>query len=156
MGLYENMRSDKVSSLDLREAILVRPAETVRMAVEKMRSAQLGCVIVVDEAKKPIGMFTEAMLRHLIASEPAALDDLLEKQMMTTIPWVSENDTIDMVLEAMEQKNLRFVTVVNDAGEVVGLTGQKGLMEYIAESFPGEVMVQRIGTKKYPEQREGA
>ena len=45
---------------------------------------------------------------------------------------------------------------VNDADVVVGLTGQKGLMEYIADLFPQEVHVQRVGTKPFPATREGA
>ena len=76
--------------------------------------------------------------------------------MATTFPWVYTTDPVDIMLDAMDQKNTRFVVVVEPDGKVCGLTGQKGLMEYIAGYFPGEVMVQRIGTKPYPSSREGA
>ncbi len=52
--------------------------------------------------------------------------------------------------------NVRFLVVVDDEGCVAGLTGQKGLMEYIAEQFPQEVLVQLVGTEPYPHSREGA
>ena len=56
----------------------------------------------------------------------------------------------------MQLKNLRFLCVVDENGQVAGLTGQRGLMEYVAEHFPGEVMVQRIGQPPYLSDREGA
>ena len=70
-------------------------------------------------------------------------------------PWVQTSDPIVDVLEAMLTKNVRFLCVVDEEGRVVGLTGQKGLMEYVAEHFPGQVMVQRVGCAPYLN-REGA
>ena len=76
--------------------------------------------------------------------------------MSRTSPQVSTSDSISRVLDAMEQSKTRFVVVVDGDGKVGGLTGQKGLMEYIAEYYPGEVMVQRVGTKPFSVKREGA
>jgi hypothetical protein len=45
--------------------------------------------------------------------------------------------------------------VVDEEGKVTALAGQKSLMEYVAEHFPGQVMVQRIGCPPCSE-REGA
>jgi CBS domain-containing protein len=121
-----------------------------------MREGRLGCAIVVDEERHPVGVFNEAMLRTLMADTPAILSDKVESHMATTFPWVESTDAIEMVLNAMEEKNARFVVVVDEEGRVAGLTGQKGLMEYVAEHFPGEVMVQRVGTESFPDSREGA
>ena len=55
------------------------------------------------------------------------------------------------------KRQVRHVTVVvtDDDGRVDALTGQKGLMEYVAEHFPKQVMVQRIGSPVIQD-REGA
>ncbi|MCA9054708.1 MAG: CBS domain-containing protein [Planctomycetaceae bacterium] len=156
MGLHENMRSEPVSNLSLRTAVEMQASQTIRESVQAMRTAQLGCVVVVDDHRKPVGLFTEAMLRTLMAKSTDVLDHQLEAEMATTYPWAQAGDSIEMVVDAMEAKNARFVVVVDDAGQLAGLTGQKGLMEYVAEHFPGEVMVQRIGTAPYPARREGA
>ena len=71
-------------------------------------------------------------------------------------PTVSLADPISTVLDAMERANVRFVIVVDQQGQLAGLTGQKGLMEYVAEHFPGQAIVQRIGGAPYPTDREGA
>ncbi len=56
----------------------------------------------------------------------------------------------------MKIKNVRFLCVVDEDRRVVGLTGQKGLMEYVADHFPRQVMVQRIGCTPFLATREGA
>ena len=156
MGLIAGIETDTVEGLAIRAAITVQPSESVRSTVEKMRGGELGCAIVIDDDGKPVGVFNEAMLRHLLVESPAGLDGTIETVMARTFPWVYKSDTVETVLDAMEAKNTRFVVVVDADGKPCGLTGQKGLMEYIADYFPGEVMVQRVGTKPYPDSREGA
>ena len=156
MGLLENIQTEPISKLAVRKPIFVDRSCTVRDAILAMRRGKLGCAIVIDSAEKPVGLFTEAILRHLIATSPAAVEEDIESHMATTFPWAKISDPIETVLEAMELKKIRFVIVVDEQGKVAGLTGQKGLMEYVAEHFSGEVMVQRVGTKPYPTSREGA
>ena len=156
MSLQENLEQETVSRLNFREAITMSPDRTVRDAVEAMRGGKLGCVILIDDEHKPQGIFTEAILRNAMIRNPDCINDPLSDQMATLFPWVTADDPIETVMEAMEAKNHRFVVVVDDAGQVAGLTGQKGLMEYVAEHFPEEVMVQRVGSAPYPHTREGA
>ena len=156
VGLQENMRNEPISRLALREAITVPPDILVRDVVVLMHEKQLGCIIVVDEDNKPTGMFTEAMLRHLLVENRAGLDNTVEAHMADQFPWAKMSDPVVTVLEAMQTKNHRFVCVVDEQGRVAGLTGQKGLMEYIADHFPQQVLTQRAGTKPPLSEREGA
>jgi CBS domain-containing protein len=156
MGLYENMQNEPVSRLALRDPVTASLNDTIRDVVGKMREKDLGCVIVVDEDRKPLGMFTESMLTQLVARDLAALEEPLERHIAERWPWVKLSDPIALVLEAMSLKNVRFLCVVDDDGRLAGLTGQKGLMEYVAEHFPRQVMVQRIGGTPYTHEREGA
>ena len=156
MGLHANMSTEPVSRLKLRPALRVGPTATLRETIEVMRDGNLGCAIVTDKNDRPVGVFTEAMLRFLMARGAPPLGDPVSAHMAESFAWVKDTDPIETVLDGMEAKNVRFVVVVNKSGKVVGLTGQKGLMEYVAEHFPGEVMVQRVGTEPFPEHREGA
>lgn len=156
MGLQENMSSEPVGELPLREAITVDPGTSIREAVEMMCAKRLGCVVVVREDGVPIGTFTERVLIRILAETPAALDEPVASHLSVRWACVKTTDSISSVLNAMQSKELRFVCVTDAAGKVQGLTGQKGLMEYIAEHFPRQVMVQRVGIKPSTEQREGA
>ena len=155
MGLRQNMASEPVSKLDLREPVVCGPADTLREAIQRMRERRLGCVIVVDIYRKPLGMFTESMLTSLLVENPGVIEDAIGNHLQKPCPWVLETDSIALVLEAMQSQNVRFIGVLNEEGQVVGLTGQKGLMEYISEHFPQQVMVQRVGSRP-PAEREGA
>lgn len=156
MGLYENIRSEPVSRLALREPVVVSPEATIRDAVGQMRQHNLGCAIVVDNERRPIGLFAESKLTQLLSETPQAIYDLILDHVDKQWPTVSQSDPISCVLSALEFANIRFLIVVDDQGRLAGLTGQKGLMEYVAEHFPRQVVVQRIGGKPYPAQREGA
>lgn len=156
MGLKQNLINEPVSKLALRKAITASPDLPIRDAVNLMKENSLGCVIVVDDDEKPIGIFTESILRNLLQTGTSFLDDPLEKQMADRCPWVKQTDPIQTVLEAMQINNVRFICVVDDEGKVAALTGQKGLMEYIAEHYPREVLVQRIEPEVSNQEREGA
>lgn len=155
MGLLQDMTSEPVTQLALRQPVLAQGNENLRTVIERMRAQKLGCVIVVDNDQKPVGMFTESMLTQLLARGAAPLDDAVANHMAEHWPWVNQNDPVYDVEEAMQARNVRFICVVDDDGRVVGLTGQKGLMEYVADHFPEQVMVQRVGMAPYAD-REGA
>lgn len=156
MGFPENVKKEPVSRLAMREPVTATADETVREAIVKMRDKNLGCVVVVDQDHKPVGLFAESILTQLVAKDTALLENPLKEHLTERWPWVRLTDPIAYVLEAMNEKNVRFICVIDEEGKLVGLTGQKGLMEFVAEHFPEQVMVQRIGNTPYTKAREGA
>ena len=156
MGLYENIRDEQVRQLHLREPVVVYENSTVRLAIEQMREKNLGCAIVVNQRREPQGMMTESSLTQLLSENPAIVDGVITDAMEKDWPTVQLTDPISRVLDALETSNIRFLIVVDDNGQLAGLTGQKGLMEYVADHFPQHVIVHRIGGKPYPAEREGA
>lgn len=155
MGLLQNMLDEPVTRLTLRPPVVCKPSDTVEDAIERMREKQLGCVIVVDKEDKPLGMLTESMITQLLLQDPPPLDAPLQEHMADQWPWLYLTDPIADVLEAMQARNVRFICVVDKHGRVAAVTGQKGLMEYVAEHFPRQVMVQRVGCEPLLN-REGA
>ncbi len=156
MGLQENIRNEPVGNLSLRKAITVDPDMPVFRAIARMRNKRLGCVIVVDEHGHPVGTFTELALIHLLRENPQGLKDRVGNHMDRVWACVKESDRIADMLDVMHQKQLRFVVVTDDTGKAVALGGQRGIMEYVAEHFPGQVMVQRVGAREFTQEREGA
>jgi CBS domain-containing protein len=96
------------------------------------------------------------MLTQLLVQDHRFVEDRLANHMARQWPHVKLTDPIESVLDALNLKNVRFLCVVDDADRLVGLTGQKGLMEYVADHFPLRVMVQRIGEPASFHEREGA
>jgi CBS domain-containing protein len=157
MGLREDILSHPVSELDLRELLTLSPDDTVQAAVRLMRLKRLGCVMVVDEKGRPLGKFTEHRLLVLLVNDSQALIRPLKDVMVKDWAEVKLTDPIAKVLDAMQNHGMRFVVVVDDDGVATHLTGQRGMMEYIADHFPRQVKVHMIDDAKlYMDQREGA
>ena len=156
MPLLENMQNETVSRLALREPVTVTADDSIRTAIKKMREEKLGSAIVVAKDRKPVGIFTEAMLTQLLSQDRPVVDEPVGEHLSNQCPWVRITDPVADVLAALELKNVRFLPVVDEEGRLVGLTGQKGLMEYVADHFPQQVTVQRIGGSPFPHEREGA
>ncbi len=156
MGLREDIHTDPVSELDVRELLWVRPGTTVRQCLALMRSKHLGCVIVVNEAGQPVGKFTERLLMKLVLRDASGLDKPVDGFMYKDANVIAQRDPIEKLLRTMQKQSLRFMCVVDDTGKAVGLTGQKGLMEYVTEHFPRQVKGQRMRSKMYMDEREGA
>jgi CBS domain-containing protein len=156
MGLRENILEETVAKLPLREVIKVRPSTPVREVAKKMRAKHLGCAILVDAKGKPVGKFTERKLMRLLLENPKNLDEPVEKFSYPSGDPVAVTDSIAKMVQVMQSRQLRFLSVVDGQGRVVALTGQKGLMEYIAEHFPRRVKVERLQSKLSMDDREGA
>jgi CBS domain-containing protein len=156
MGLTDMLESTAISEVHLRTPVCVGPTQTIAEVVQAMRAAHLGCVIIIDSDRKPLGMFTEGMLRELLVQNSRVVQNRIEDHMARRFPCLTASSPVEMILVAMQANNTRFICVLDESGRVVGLTGQKGLMEFVAECFPRQVMVQRIGGTPYPATREGA
>jgi CBS domain-containing protein len=156
MKLQEILDSETVASLPIREAIAVESGTIARAAVAQMRTRDLGCAVVVDSGGSPIGLFTERCLMKMLTEgrslDSSPVSDCSDRQ----CPVVKRDDPIGLVWRLIVQQGARFVCVTDDEGRLVGLTGQRGLSEFLCECFAGEVAVQRIGGTPWMQEREGA
>lgn len=156
MGLRQDILNEPIGKLELRELIAIRPNMLVRDAIGLLRRKGLGCAVCVDGDGKPLGKFTERRLIHLLLTHKDPLDQPVGDHLATQWMSLKITDPISKLLETMRDKGLRFVIVVDDDGKAVGLTGQKGLMEYVAEHFPRAVLVQPMVSRVGMNEREGA
>ena len=156
MGLVQSLKKEKVMQLPLFEPLTMGPAVTVRQAIAKMRKAKLGSVVVVDSDNRVLGLFSERRLIKLVNAGQPFLDDPIEQHMATESIRVHHDATVSDVMETMQGKGVRFLVVVDDDDRVLGQTGQKSVIRYIAEHFPRSVTVQMLESKLYMDHREGA
>lgn len=156
MGLKENIFRDTISDLELRELIALAPDTPVRQAVTEMRRMRLGCVIVVDPQGKPIGKFTERKLMKLLLDDPQGLDKPIKEFMYNDPDAIGVYEPVAKLVNLMKSRRVRFVCAVDKDGKAIALTGQRGMMEYIAEHFPRQVKSQRMKPLVSLPEREGA
>lgn len=154
--LCTNLRNETAANLPLREAIKVTPKTILRSVVAQMRSAHIGCAIVVDEEDRPLGIFTERLLLKLLLAGVNLDGETAEKYFDKSFATIELDEPIHSVLQMVLHEGRRFICVLDSEGRVAGVTGQRGLSEFIAEHYPQEVMVQRLGAFSSTSAREGA
>ena len=150
------MRRDTVAELVIRQPILVRSDMPVNKVAALMRSRQLGCAFVVDEQSRPLGKFTQRQLMKILVEDPSKLQGPVENAMYRHAEWVRIDEPISKIVELMSNEQIRYLAVVDREGKVIGLTGQKGLIEYIVEHFPRQVKVERMKSLIAMDTKEGA
>jgi len=156
MGLKRNLLEDSLEAIDVRPLIALPADATVRQAVEAMRRERLGCVVVLDRAGKLEGAFTERSLIELLLERPEDIEAPLRDHLRQDLICLCRSESVGRLLEIMRDQEVRFVCVEDAAGRPWGLTGQKGLIEYIVDHFPRQIKVQVMEGKPYMDQREGA
>ncbi len=156
IGFREELEQEPIRSLPLREAIVVYPDTLLRAAVAVMRHRCIGCAVIVDIGMAPTGLFTERSLLDALIQH-ASLDNRPVSQFAEpNFLSVKSSEPISRVWDAIYEDGCRFICVTDDDGKLIGVTGQRGIAEYIAECFPQQVMVQRLGSTPWMQQREGA
>ena len=156
MGFRDDLEHEPVSSLQLREAIIVRPTTPVRDAVALMQAKSLGCAVIVEYGGMPSGIFTEQSLVKVLM-QGASLDDRPVGDFVDPgFLSLKASDPISRVWDAILEDGLRFICVTDDDGKLKGITGQRGIAEYVAEYFPQQIVVQRLGSTPWMQHREGA
>lgn len=156
MSFREELTADKVEALPLRDAIAVDGHTVVRAAVALMRSHGLGCAVVVDLHCRPVGVFTERSVIQMLA-EGVCLDTTPVSEFCDPNFHVASTlEPIAKVWDAITHSGARFVCVTDKTGQLIGLTGQRGLAEYLCETYSREVTVQRLGSTPWMLEREGA
>jgi signal-transduction protein with cAMP-binding, CBS, and nucleotidyltransferase domain len=156
MSFRQELEQETVAQLPVREAIVVRPFTLVRAAVAVMRARSLGCCVMVDHGRIPSGIFTEHSLLHVLVRGDSLDDSPVCRYADPNFISVRLRDPISCVWEAIQRAGARFVCVTDDDGRLMGLTGQRGLAEYVADCFAQQVAVQRLGSTPWMHAREGA
>ncbi|MDV6032971.1 MAG: CBS domain-containing protein [Phycisphaera sp. RhM] len=156
MGFRGEIDQDTVGNLPLRDTIVVQHGTTALDAVKMMREKSLGCAAIVDQGGNPAGLFTEQSLVEMLAQNLSLADHVVGDFTDAGFLVVRSSDPISRVWDAVERDGLRFVLVIDDEGKLIGVTGQRGIAEYLAERFPQQVLVQRLGNTPWMQQREGA
>ena len=112
------------------DVVMVRPTDSVALAVGRLAEHRIGAVVVEDQWMKPVGVFSERDLVNAIARDGAAVLGFEVQQLMSS-PIVScrSSDRIDAVLATMTLARIRHLPVI-DAGTLKGIVSIGDLVKH--------------------------
>lgn len=137
-----------VGRLCVRDVDVAEPNESVQVAARRMHSRNVGTLVVLDPAKKPIGLVTDRDLTVRVLAEGRDGSQVTVDEVMTQdIRAVDEDCPVEAALEAMRAGPFRRVPVVDKKGELVGLLSIDDVLDLLAEEFQS---IRRLLNKESP------
>ena len=105
-----------------RPAVLwVPPALSIAEVAERLRSAEVGVLIVSNDGESLQGLVSERDIAHGLAVHGAALLSLKVSELMTrSVITCAPEDNVADIARIMTMRRIRHIPVV-DGGKVVGL-----------------------------------
>jgi len=122
-----------------RELVIVSRTESVKEAIDLMRSHHVGDVIVVDrqgDLVLPIGILTDRDIVLEILAEGVDLNtinigDVMNYELVT----VAEQSNLMDTIKIMQAKGVRRMPVVDNQGGLVGIITADDILELVAEQL---------------------
>jgi len=120
----------KIENVMVVDVITVEAEATVREAVELMNRNEIGCLVVVDEEEKPVGIITERdLLKRVLAKRKdpirSKIRDIMSKPLVTGTPHMD----IEAAVRLMFKHKIKKLPVVEN-GRLVGLVTLTDLVRF--------------------------
>jgi CBS domain-containing protein len=120
------------------KVVTIRAEQTIREALGVLAQHNIGALVVVDGALRPIGILSERdVVRAAVKNE--AVFPLLVSQLMTRdLVLGSPGDDLGAVGQTMVQRHIRHLPVV-DGGKLVGMVSIGDVVKAQRDQYQGEV-----------------
>ncbi len=116
-----------------RELITVASAASIFDALKIMAESNIGCLIVL-EGDSYVGIFTERDYARKIVLEGRSSDTTTVNEIMISdIPMLNMNDSIELCSKLMTEKTLRYLPVFEN-NQLVNVISQSDIIKYTIDS----------------------
>ncbi len=125
--------SVRIENIMVSDVVTVLTEATVKEAVDLMNKNEIGCLVVVDDEEKPVGIVTERdFLKRVLAErkdpEKVKVKEIMSKPLVTGTPHMELEATASL----MFKKKIKKLPVVED-GRLVGLVTLTDLLRFQPE-----------------------
>ncbi len=111
----------------LRNPIVCSPDLSVRKVVARMHENSVGSMVITDQNRKPIGIFTLRDLRTMIADENADLDAPVSRVMTPDPCCLPASDRAFDAALLMAEHHFAHLCVVDEEDRLIGVVSERDL-----------------------------
>lgn len=138
-AVEEGLLKHRVRHLLPRAPLTVGPTTKTREVLRLMVDHSVGCVVVVSEDEKPLGVFTERDALLKLNTRATELGDRPVSEFMTPNPQtLALTAKIAFAVQRMDQGGFRHVPLVDDTGCVTGVISVRDILRYFTEKMDEE------------------
>lgn len=116
----------RLGELAMRHPVTCSPLTPLREAVTLMHEQQVGSIVVVDEHKAPLGIFTLRDLRHVVADGTSDFTQAIERHMTQAPFFLSPDHSAFDAAIAMTERHIAHVCLVKDR-RLCGVVSERDL-----------------------------
>lgn len=140
----------RIEDVMVGDVITIEAGATVREAVELMNINEIGCLIVVDEEEKPVGILTERdLLKRVLAKRKdpvrTKVGDVMSKPLITGTPHMD----LEAAARLMFEKKTKKLPVVEN-GRLVGLVTLTDMVRFQPEIIR---LLKKLSSARLPPKR---
>ena len=117
-----------VKHMMLTKVITAKPNTTVKEIIKTLYEKHIGCVVILEDNSKVVGIFTERDAIRLVA-ENVQLNQSVDNLMTKNVITLKEDFSINEVRKILSAHKVRHLPVVNQKGELIGLLSVRGLLD---------------------------
>jgi len=115
------------------EILTISPDDTVYNAVKIMDEKAVGSLLILDDAGKLVGIFSERdcfrkVVLEGIPSKTIKVGDVMTKKVI----YVSPDNTVDECMALMTEKRFRHLPVIDDKNKILGVISSGDLVKHVA------------------------
>jgi CBS domain-containing protein len=137
------MKVDTILKNKGRDVETIRPDREVRVAVEKLRQANIGALVVSRDGTHLEGILSERDIARGLARHGSAVLDLAVKDLMTTkLTTCEPEDSLKHLMSLMTEHRIRHIPVVR-GGELCGIVSIGDVVKNRLEELELEAAVLR-------------
>ena len=136
-----------VQDIMTRDPACATPGMTVRDAAQLMKREDTGVLPVVENegSRRLVGVVTDRDLAIRVVGEgrngDTRVSDVMSGDRLRT---ASPGDTVDRVMEAMGEEQVRRIPIVDERGELVGIVSQADVVRKANDDQKAERTVEEI------------
>ena len=126
--------------------ITIRPEQSISEAIALLSTHNIGALVVVDTAGKPVGIISERDIVRIAAKSKEVFVASVSQVMTRDVVTGSSHDDLHSVLQTMTTRHFRHLPVVDD-GRLVGIVSIGDLVKAQLNEYRGEIdtLQTRIG-----------
>ncbi|MEN9723166.1 MAG: Hypoxic response protein 1 [Pseudomonadota bacterium] len=118
------------------DMVSVSPEDSVRQVVQLMKTKNVGCVLVCDSVKKPVGIITDRDLVLRCMAENKDFNRCTARDVMTPSPrLVHDHEGLFDAITAMRESQVRRIPVVDAQGKALGIISFGDILAILSKEF---------------------
>jgi CBS domain-containing protein len=152
------LADEKIQRIGRRDPVIVKPGTSLAECIATMQRTGTGDSVFVTRSDGTLaGVLTERdIFGRLVGGDFVDLEQPVESLMTTKPHHLHMDETVRDAIELMQSGRYRNVPLLDDEDHLMGVVRPQDILQYLAESFPEELLNLPPRPHQRMEEPEGA